>query len=71
MAKAKAKRSGNDGGAKKSVIVRYVSSFMYTNILELYVENQEFRRAVDSGRYAFVDGKIVLNTPQYTGYLNE
>lgn len=70
MAKAKTKRNGDDGGAKKSILVRYASSFVYTNILELYVENQGFRRAVDSGRYAFVDGKIVLNAPQYISYID-
>lgn len=70
MAKSKAKRSGDDGGAKKSVFVRYISSFVYTNILELYIENQEFRRAVDSGRYAFIDGRIVLNAPQYISYID-
>lgn len=71
MAKSKTKRSGDDGGTKKSVFVRYVSSFVYTDILELCVEDQEFRRAVDSGRYAFVDGKIVLNAPQYISYIDQ
>lgn len=70
MAKTKTK-SRDDGGSMKRVVrVRYASSFRYADVLELYVEDQAFRQAVDSGRYALVDDKIVLNASKYIDYID-
>lgn len=70
MPKSNSNRNNDDSSVKKCVFVNYASSFMYTDILKLYVENQKFRCAVDSGHYAFVSGKIVLNTLQYIAYVD-
>lgn len=48
-----------------SVEIRYAVSFQSKNLLDLYVESAKFREAVDSGRYIYIDGKIVLNSPRY------
>ena len=70
MAKTKTK-SRDDGGSMKRVVrVRYASSFRYADVLELYVEDQAFRQAVDSGRYALVDDKIVLNASKYIDFID-
>ena len=70
MAKTKTK-SRDDGGSMKRVVrVRYASSFRYADVLELYVEDQAFRQAVDSGRYALVEDKIVLNTSKYIDFID-
>ena len=50
--------------------VRYASSFRYADVIELYVEDQAFRQAVDSGRYALVDDKIVLNASKYIDFID-
>lgn len=70
MAKTKTKRKDDGGSIKKVVRVRYASSFRYADILDLYVDDQAFRQAVDSGRYAFVDGKIVLNASRYIDFVD-
>lgn len=36
----------------------------------MYVENPLFRQAVDSGRYTYVDGRIVLNSSRYIRFDN-
>lgn len=69
MAKTKTKSRDDGGSVKKVVRIRYASSFRYADILDLYVEDQAFRQAVDSGRYAFVDGKIVLNASRYIDFV--
>lgn len=70
MAKTKTK-SRDDGGSMKRVVrIRYASSFRYADVLELYVEDQAFRQAVDSGRYALVDDKIVLNASKYIDFID-
>ena len=70
MAKTKTK-SRDDGGSMKRVVrIRYASSFRYADVLELYVEDQAFRQAVDSGRYALVDDKIVLNAYKYIDFID-
>lgn len=70
MAKTKTKSRDDGGSMKKVVRIRYASSFRYADILDLYVEDQAFRQAVDSGRYAFVDDKIVLNTSRYIDFVD-
>lgn len=40
------------------------TSFESKNLLDLYVNDTAFREAVDTGRYVYVDGKIVLNSPK-------
>lgn len=70
MAKTKTKSRDDGGSMKKVVRVRYASSFRYADVLELYVEDQAFRRAVDSGRYALVDDKIVLNASKYIEFID-
>lgn len=55
---------------EKAVRIRYASSFRYADILDLYIEDHAFRQAVDSGRYAFVDGKIVLNASRYIDFVD-
>ena len=70
MAKTKTKSRDDGGNIKKVVRIRYASSFRYADILDLYVEDQAFRQAVDSGRYALVDDKIVLNAPKYIDFVD-
>lgn len=70
MAKTKTKRKDDGRSTKKAVRVRYASSLRYADILDLYVDDQAFRQAVDSGHYAFVDGKIVLNTSRYIDFVD-
>lgn len=53
----------------RSVEIRYVASFWRENLLDLYVENAKFRESVDSGRYVYVDGRIVLNSPRYITFV--
>jgi hypothetical protein len=42
--------------------VPLTTSFESENLLDLYVKDSAFREAVDTGRYVYVDGKIVLNS---------
>lgn len=64
MAKTKTK-SRDDGGSMKRVVrIRYASSFRYADVLELYVEDQAFRQAVDSGRYALAPALTDTKNPE-------
>ena len=45
-------------------------SFDNRNPLEMYVTNSAFREKIDSGRYVYVDGKIVLNSPECVSFQN-
>lgn len=40
------------------------TSFENKNLLDLYVIDSAFREAIDTGRYVYLDGKIVLNSPK-------
>lgn len=44
------------------------TSFENKNLLDLYVNDSAFREAVDTGRYVYVDGKIVLNSSKCVTY---
>jgi len=46
------------------------TSFADKNLLDLYVNDSDFRIAVDSGRYVYVDGKIVLNSSKCVTFRN-
>lgn len=46
------------------------TSFKDKNLLDLYVNDGDFRNAVDSGRYVYVDGKIVLNSSKCVTFRN-
>lgn len=39
-------------------------SFEKVNLLQLYLSSKDFRDAIDSRKYTYVDGYIVLNSPQ-------
>ena len=45
-------------------------SFESKKLLELYTNIEEFRIVVDSGNYVFVDGFLVINSPEYVYYKN-
>jgi len=44
------------------------TSFESENLLDLYVKDSAFREAVDTGRYVYVDGKIVLNSSKCVAF---
>ncbi len=46
------------------------TSFENKNLLDLYVNDSAFREAVDTGRYVYVDGKIVLNSSKCVTFRN-
>lgn len=48
--------------------VPFPTSFENKNLLDLYVNNSAFREAMDTGRYVYVDGKIVLNSSKCVTY---
>lgn len=45
-------------------------SFSGVNFLEKYLTSPDFRKMIDSGKYAYVDGRIVLNSPDCLQYHN-
>lgn len=47
------------------------ATFENQNLLELYINDENFRKIADTGRYVYVDGKIVLNSPKCVAYSND
>ncbi len=47
-----------------SIAINNLYAFKEDDLIDYYLESEEFRKIVDSGKYTYVDGKIVLKSKE-------